>query len=61
MINMFLNALFGDGCIDVKESGKIQLRFISTCKQVIEFKANLINGNVTITQQHKDAWEKTYI
>lgn len=57
--NLFLNAAFGDGHVNYKtatEKGTIQITFRSSNKSVIEYKAKLINGNVTQGTQHKDSW-----
>jgi hypothetical protein len=45
MVNIIINAVFGDGSISTEKNGKSHLHFNSTNKSIIEYKARLINGN----------------
>lgn len=56
MVNIIINATFGDGCISKEPNGNTCLSFSSTNKSIIEFKARLINGNVRTQAQHRNAY-----
>lgn len=57
MINIFRNAMFGDGHIGpVNTKQKVQLRFMSTQQSNIEFKCKFLNSNLNTIQQHKNAF-----
>lgn len=57
MINIFRNAMFGDGHIGpVNTKQKVQLRFTSTQKSNIELKCKLLSSNLKSIAQHKNAF-----
>lgn len=59
MINIFRNALFGDGHITApNKKGNVQLIFTSTQLSNIEFKSKLLNSNVKMKKQGKNAYGK---
>lgn len=59
MINIFRNAMFGDGHIGtVNLKGTVQLKFSSTQLSNIELKAKLLNSNIIQRPQHKTAFGK---
>lgn len=59
MINIFRNALFGDGHItEPNKKGTVQISFSSTQLSVIELKAKLLNSNIRQTSQHINAFGK---
>jgi hypothetical protein len=59
MINIYRNAMFGDGHITkVNSKNNVQLIFSSTIKSSIEFKAAILNSNVRCVNQHKNAYGK---
>ena len=59
MINIFRNAMFGDGHITKPNSkGTVELIFSSTIKSSIELKAKLLNSNVKLRNQHENAYGK---
>ena len=56
MIDIYKNALFGDGCISKNKNGNHCLSFSSTNKSLIELKSRILNSKVRESNQHKDAW-----
>jgi hypothetical protein len=57
--NLFLNAVFGDGCVSYKSAkakGTIPVSFGSSNRSVIEYKAKIIGGNVNQGTQDAKSW-----
>jgi hypothetical protein len=57
--NLFLNAVFGDGCVSYKQAkakGTIPVSFSSSNRSVIEYKAKIIGGNVNEGTQDPKSW-----
>jgi hypothetical protein len=57
--NLFLNAVFGDGCVSynrARAKGTVPVRFGSSNKSLIEYKASIIGGNVNQGTQDVSSW-----
>lgn len=57
--NLFLNAVFEDGCVSYKSAtakGTIPVSFGSSSRSIIEYKARIINANVREKIQDKKSW-----